>query len=113
MPAPRFRYRPAIEKTIRAGKPLRLAIQKAVGLGAADARRRAPRDEGDYINGIVGLVVQTPFGAAGRIRATDWKSRWIEYGTGPPAPTPAFAPLRKAAISVGLKAHARGLRVAR
>jgi len=108
---PRFKYRKAVESEVRASKGMRHALQRAVGLGVADAKRRAPVDERDYQNGIEGDIVATPFGLAGRIRASDWKSSMIEYGTGEPAPTPAFAPIRKAAIAVGLKVHARGLRV--
>jgi hypothetical protein len=113
MPAPPFRYRSSIEKTLVRRGIIRAAVLKGAALGAAEAKRRAPIDERDYQNGIVAEVELTPIGWRGRLRAMDWKSRLIEYGTGPPAPTPAFAPVRKAAISVGLKSHGRALRLAR
>ena len=38
-----------------------------------------------------------------RVNAGKFTSNWIEFGTGEPGPTPAFAPLRRAAESVGLR----------
>jgi len=36
-----------------------------------------------------------------RVVATDFKSHWIEYGTGEPGPTKASAPMEKAANAFG------------
>ena len=37
-----------------------------------------------------------------RINANDFKSAFIEFGTGEPGPTPAFAPLRRGCEAAGL-----------
>jgi hypothetical protein len=36
-----------------------------------------------------------------RIGATDWKAGWIEYGTGEPGPTKAYAPRARTAAHFG------------
>lgn len=44
---------------------------------------------------------------AARVLAKKYTSVWIEFGTGQPGPTPAFAPLRRAAESAGLSLRVR------
>lgn len=63
---------------------------------AQRAKAIAPRDEGDYIDEIdtdSGIENGLPLA---RVNANNFKSWWIEAGTGGPGPTPAFAPLRRA-----------------
>lgn len=62
---------------------------------------------GDYINSI---HVERFNGHAIAI-ADDWKSNWVEFGTHnvrtPEASTPAHAPLRRAAMALGLRLEVR------
>ena len=84
---------------------------------AAKARELAPVKTGAYRDSIVvdspgARVAGVPVGATGartsyRVVAADNKAGWIEFGTGGQAPTPAYAPLRRAAEASGLKLEAR------
>ena len=73
-----------------------------VGEQAAEiAKGIAPRRSGDYINSIrVVTGINDDGKAVVRVLADDFKAGWIEKGTGPPGPTPAHAPLRKAVEAV-------------
>lgn len=71
---------------------------------AADrARRIAPALSGDYANSITAVSGVEGSSALARVIADDWKAVFIEFGTGPVAPTPAFAPLRRGAEAAGLQ----------
>lgn len=70
---------------------------------AENARGFAPVRSGSYRDGIEGQAGIVEGQAEGRVNARDFKSGWIEFGTGQPGPTPAFAPLRRGADATGLK----------
>lgn len=57
------------------------------------ARELAPVDTGDYAAGI--KVTQRAKGGRGEVSATNWKSHFIEYGTGGDTPTPELAVMAK------------------
>lgn len=67
---------------------------------AEEAKSIAPVRTGDYRDGIEATVLETGAGFIGRVNANNFKSWWIEVGTGHPGPTPAFAPLGAALQSV-------------
>ncbi len=79
------------------------AIHEALMTGAKasadEAQAVAPVKTGAYAASI-GV---TNDGDGVRLVATDWKANWIEFGTGAPSPTPAFAPLRRGCEAAGLK----------
>lgn len=49
----------------------------------------------EYIDSIRTVAGLRGGMAIGRVLSTDFKWHWIEFGTGEPGPTPAFAPFRK------------------
>lgn len=65
---------------------------------AQAAQSSAPVLTGAYRNAIESV----PHPPGVRVQATDYKSAWIEFGTGYPAPTPAFAVLQNAAGAAGI-----------
>lgn len=62
---------------------------------AEEVKRVSPFDEGDYVNSIGSTVLQDEGVLKGIVFSDDFKALFIEFGTGDPGPTPAFAPLRK------------------
>lgn len=104
MTAPiKFVPNPAVGVELRAD-PLLLAVMKTKAEAAANAAKAvAPVGAtGDYAASIgVGEAEYGGFPVA-TVEATDFKARWIEFGTGQPGPTPAFAPLRRGAEGAGL-----------
>jgi len=62
-------------------------------------RSQAPVDDGKYAASI--KVVKKGRRGVGKVRATDYKAAWIEFGTGAPGPTTAFAPAEKTANHFG------------
>ena len=92
----RFDYRHAVEGEIARSAEMKDVLYSLAEEGAARARDYAPVGDGDYRDGIQPDVVFEENQWVGRVNANDWKSHFIEFGTGPPGPTPAFAPLRKA-----------------
>ena len=84
---------------------MRLTLARTAGKIADVARYLAPVDEGDYARKIyVASGLDGPTMIA-RVNAYDFKSHWIEFGTGNPGPTTAFAPLRRAADATGVKLY--------
>jgi hypothetical protein len=87
----------ALARSIEVEAGLRAKAESA----AAVARSIAPFEEGDYKDSIGadsglgdhGTVIATVY-------ASDWKSVFLELGTGEPLPTPAFATLRRAADTI-------------
>ena len=64
---------------------------------------RAEVDPVPYVNQISVASGVKEGVVMARVNADKFTSNWIEFGTGEPGPTPAFAPLRRAAESVGLR----------
>jgi hypothetical protein len=101
----------------RPGAPEELArdIKLAQSMGevadevAQNVRELAPGlftggySEGDYVEAIESGWDIDDRGGFGRVNANDYRSNWIEFGTGAPGPTPAYAPLRTGAEAAGLK----------
>lgn len=66
------------------------------------ARREAPVDTGRYAAGIKVRRAKPANGLPARqVVATDFKSHWIEFGTGKPGPTDEHAPMGKTAHHFG------------
>lgn len=66
-------------------------------------RQQSPVDDGEYAASVqVYKKKMTVDGMPGRrVGATDFKAHWIEFGTGQPGPTVAFAPRAKTAAHFG------------
>jgi hypothetical protein len=62
-------------------------------------RSQAPVDSGAYAASI--KVVQKGRRGKGKVRATDFKAAWIEFGTGEPGKTDAYAPGQRTASHFG------------
>ena len=66
-------------------------------------RGQSPVDEGEYAASV--QVFKKKFLVDGmparRVGSTDFKAHWIEFGTGQPGPTKAFAPRAKTAAHFG------------
>lgn len=68
---------------------------------AEAAKDAAPVRLEHYKKSIRGVAGHRQDGiVVGRVLSDDFKAVWIENGTGPPAPTPAYAPLRRGAEQV-------------
>lgn len=66
---------------------------------------------GDYKAGVVNRRGRKINGFPSRvIAATDYKSHWIEYGTGGKTPTPEFAPRQRTATRFGAMSGVASLR---
>lgn len=92
----RFTFNPAGLEALKRSTGMQRVLLEPAKRIAETAKRLAPRDQGDYIDGIeaeAGIENGEPLA---RVNANDFKSWWIEAGTGGPGPTPAFAPLRRA-----------------
>lgn len=84
-----------------ARSPEAQAAMKLIADQVADeARRLAPVQFGDYREQIETDAGEENGKPVGRVVAAHFTSGLIEFGTGTPGPTPAFAPLRKAGESV-------------
>ncbi len=98
--AVKFVPNPAIGPILARTPEMMAVLLAAAEAGAAAARSIAPVGAtGKYRDGI-GAEVEP---GRARINANDYKSNWIEFGTGQPGPTPAFAPLRRGAEMAGLR----------
>lgn len=79
------------------------AVLQAVGEKIVEAARASfesephPFSTGAYLESIEVQDGDVP--GSKRVIATDWKSNWVEFGT---EHSPAFAPLRRGADSVGV-----------
>ena len=90
-------------RAIASSPEMQLAIMQITEMIAAAAREIAPRSsiaEEHYADEIVVERGQDGGDFAGIVNAKNFKSNWIEFGTGQPGPTPAFAPLRRGAEAV-------------
>lgn len=81
---------------------MRDALLEVAQRGAAEAQRMAGVEAyttGAYQRGIIAAVVGLPDGSlAGQIQATDWKSKFVEFGT---STTPVKAIIRRAGETLG------------
>lgn len=93
----------ALEATVRRSGPVREGLDASVAIGAQEARRIAlseAHDDGTYERSIVGVVVETPQGPEGRLRAGGRRAFYahiIEWGG---ARRPARAILRRGAARI-------------
>jgi hypothetical protein len=83
IPNPRFEYE--FLRSLEAKE----MVEDTTEAIAQRAKEIAPRDSGDYADGIKA--------EDGKVIGTDWKSHLIEWGT---IKTPPFAPLRRAAEQI-------------
>lgn len=100
----RFVYNKASEPLLARTVQMQAAMAERAELVAEAARSLGPRGDSEphYVDMIEVAVGAGPRGAIARVNANKFTSHWIEFGTGAPGPTPAFAPLRRGAESVGL-----------
>lgn len=78
-------------------------LDEFAGLVQEYWRQQSPVDDGEYAASVqVYKKKMTVNGMpARRVGATDFKAHWIEFGTGQPGPTQAFAPRAKTAAHFG------------
>lgn len=101
----KFVYNKAAEPYLKRSLEMVLAMRTFAEKAAEGARAVAPVGDSEphYVDQIEAVAGgDAKYGALGRVNANKWTSGFIEFGTGPVAPTPAFAPLRRGAESAGL-----------
>ena len=101
---PTFYYRgkPA-EDELRRDAAMGRGLSTIVQAGAVAAQNLAPYRTRQYLEGIHGEVDRDPGeGYVGFVVSDDFKTVWVELGTGEPLPTPAFQPLRRGLESIGV-----------
>lgn len=99
--------RDQLEEEIRTQLAAQLDVKDALDKFAEEVkeywRSQAPVDEGEYAASVKVyrkyLIVDNMPGV--RVGATDFKAHWIEFGTGEPGPTKAYAPRAKTAAHFG------------
>jgi hypothetical protein len=96
-----YRGKPA-EDELRRGSGMRDGLRTLTDVAAAFARANAPERTGDYRSGIRARVDLESEGYVGYVIGEDFKTVWIELGTGEPLPTPAFQPLRRGVEAAGI-----------
>lgn len=102
----RVRLDPNLERKIAASGILAPELGKAAETIRRNARAIAPRSSEHhrhYADQIVAEVGEERGIIVGRVTAKDRISGFIEFGTGEPGPTPAFAPLRRGAMMAGYR----------
>lgn len=102
---PTFYYRgkPA-EDELRRDPAMGRGLSTVVEVGAQSAVRISPYRTRHYLEGIHGEVERDPVeGYVGFVVSDDFKTVWIELGTGEPLPTPPFQPLRRGLESIGVR----------
>jgi len=95
----RFKANPAAGPELARTAEMMAFLLKTAQSVAGTAQAIAPRRTGAYASSI---TADAEPGRA-RVNANDFKAVWIEFGTGQPAPTPAFHVLSRAAESMGLR----------
>jgi hypothetical protein len=104
-----FKYRGRIaENELRRQSGMRDGLRAITDLSAAASRALAPERTGNYRDGIRGQIDLESEGYVGYVIGEDFKTVWIELGTGEPKPTPAFQPLRRGLESVGISLEVIG-----
>ena len=99
--------RDQLEEEIRTQLAAQLEVKDGLDQFAQEVkdywRSQAPVDEGEYAASVKiynkYLIVDGMPGV--RVGATDFKAHWIEFGTGQPGPTKAYAPRAKTAAHFG------------
>ena len=100
--AVKFVPTPGIGPIIARTPEMMAFLLAAAEVAAMAAQSIAPVGTGAYRDGISAEVEP----GRARVNANDWKSVFIEFGTGQPGPTPKFAPLRRGAEMAGLRLSA-------
>lgn len=95
----------AITKLMRSREDLQPILEDYAAKAAANTRSIAPTgdDSPHYRDQITHEVKIVRGRYIGRVEAGKDTSAYIEFGTGQPGPTPAFAPLRRGVEMLGLK----------
>lgn len=96
----KFIPNPACERLLAVEPEMLVAMHHKAEETAKIAKSIAPVLSGDYRDGIQADSGFEHGRATGRVNGMDFKSHWIEFGT---QFQPAFAVLRRAAESYGLK----------
>ncbi len=89
---------PAVGQEVAVTPEMAAALLGIAEVAVEVAKSVAPVATGAYRDSI---HAEGEIGKA-TIIADDEKAKWIEFGTGEPGPTPAFAPLRRGADVIGL-----------
>lgn len=102
----RFTLNPAGIKALQMS-PQMLTGLKLIGEEIAEGVREvAPIGDpemGEHYVDMITVDVGIELGrAVARVNANKFTALWLEFGTGEPGPTPAFAPLRRGAESRGI-----------
>ena len=106
----RFTYNRAVEVELANTPAIAAHLLGQATEAATAAKALAPVDDADYRDSIRAEVGKELRGYQARVNAYDFKAHWIEFGTGAPFPTRAYAPLRRGAETTGLNVTATSLR---
>lgn len=100
----RFVLNPVGVKALARDAGVRLALHTIAESIAQEVRDIGPKDDDADPHYVEAITVDSGVDkgmATARVNANKFTSNWIEFGTGAPGPTPAFAPMRRAVENLG------------